>query len=119
MRSACFECAYKHLADAAIWNIEYFLGYPIFKLYVVGSLNHASHEVYDYHKELAFVLREHRINWSRDPDNYRVPYESLGQYIDICMKLNNGEPLPEIPEECLKGLTIADGKPVFSMDTRM
>jgi hypothetical protein len=118
MRKPCLDCCYKHLGDAAIWEIEYHLGYPGFKLYIVGSLNHASHEVYRASSELAWVLREHRINWSSSPATYDVPYEALAAYLEICMQIPEGQPLPAIPDGCLVGIDRTDGKPRFSMDTR-
>jgi hypothetical protein len=119
MRKACLECVYKHLGDAAIWDIEYHLGYPIFKLYIVGSLNHASHEAYMANKELAWLLREHRINWWADPDNYHVPYESLAAYLDICLQVNDATSLPAPTDGCFAGLRRSkDGDIIYSMDTR-
>lgn len=119
MRRPCLDCVFKHLADAAIWEMEYHLGYPGFKLYIIGSLDHASTEVFVAYPELAWVIRQHRINWSHDPEHYAIPYEALGSFIDSCSQLPDGSVLPAIPESCLVGLTSNDaGKLQFDMDTR-
>ena len=119
MRKACLDCVYKHLADAAIWEIEYHLGYPSFKLYIIGSLNHASHEAYKAHKELAWVLRQHRINWYNDPESYEVPYEALGNYVEVCAELPEEAEMPVIPDACIAGINKEpDGSPVYDADTR-
>jgi len=119
MRKACLECVYKHLGDAAVWEIEYHLGYPGFKIYIVGSLNHASHEAYEANKDLAWLLREHRINWWVDPNTYRVPYEALAAYVDICLQVPEGDVMPAPPDDCCVGIQRTEvGQIVYSMDTR-
>lgn len=101
MRTACFECVYKHLGEAAIWAMEVPLGYPEFALYVVGALSHASTEVSAVHNDLAMLIRMHRTKWMTNR-TYRIPYLELGAYVQACLLLNELEPYPAIPEECYK-----------------
>lgn len=112
MRKPCLACVYKHLADAAIWEIEYHLGYPNFKLYIIGSLNHASHEAFKAYPDLAWLIREHRIRWFDKPATYQVPYEPLAAFLEVCMQVPESGVLPDIPDSCKAGIDS------YSLDTR-
>lgn len=120
MRPSCMECCYKHIANAAVFDTEVSLGYPGFLMYVVGHLDHAAQEARDEVPEFAWVLREHRINRFAT-ESYRVPYEALGSFCRTLVSFlvqPEGHVPPKVPAECLAGLLIVDGDPVFSMDTR-
>ena len=123
MRKECLDCVYKHLAAAAIAETEFVLGYPKYKLYVVGNLDHAAQEAYRAHRTLARVIREHRLRWWDDPYNYDVPYEELGDIVEAMASVECPETV-ELPEECYAGLEIertgtgAITLSALSMDTR-
>ena len=141
MRSACLACVYKHLADAAVAETEFVMGYPKFKLWVVGNLSHAAQEAFRVDRRLALVIRQHRLNWMDDP-RYTVPYEELGLYVDLCLQLSHQRDeidlidrdeiadrivdsipilpnLPDLPESCAAGIAKdALGGLLFDMDTR-
>lgn len=114
MRPGCLDCAYKHIAAAAVADTEVAMGYPRFRIWVIGNLDHAAQEAQQDAQELAWVIREHRIKRMGDPA-YRVPYEALAAFIDACQA--SGQ-VPKVPPECLDGILVVDGVPVFSMDTR-
>ena len=100
MRKSCLQCVMKHLGEAAMFEVEFRQGYPMFEVYVVGSISHASQEAFLYSERLAELLREHRLHWMNDPMNYDVPYEALGVYVRTCIDAGEGEPVPGIPKEC-------------------
>lgn len=118
MRKSCFDCVIKHLGAAAVAETEYRLGYPKFKLWVVGNLDHAAQEMAQAYYTLAMVIREHRLNWMMAPGGYDIPYEDLAWFVDACSKYDDPAQMPTIPDSCLAGLKLADGNPVFSSDTR-
>jgi hypothetical protein len=91
-------------------------------MYVVGNLYHAAQECYSEYKELAMVLREHRIAYMEEPAHI-VPFESLYAFVNTCIQIQAGAnapfSYPVIPDNCLQGLsTDKDGRPIFSGDTR-
>lgn len=121
MRKTCFECVIKHLGSAGVADMEFHMGYPQFKLWVIGNLEHASQEVYDEYPEFAMVIREHRLRWQDTDGDYRIPYEALASFADDCSRCRHStaeQELPEIPDDCIFGLKTENGKPVFTRDTR-
>lgn len=122
MRKFCLQCVYKHIASAAVADIEVSAGYPGLLMYVIGNLDHAAQECAERHPELAVVLRAHRIAlW--DDAAHKVPYESLCEYVLVCVALDGDTTVarnwPQIPAECLKGLELnADGKALEPGDQR-
>ena len=105
MRTACLDCTLKHLGEAAIWDMEVQQGYPQFRIYVVGSLAHASTEVHKVNPALAMVIREHRLAWMEDM-KHDVPYEALGTFVTALQALpdNAARVATTVPEECREGL---------------
>ena len=122
MRPGCWDCAYKHVAAASVASDEYSLGYPKFKLYIVGNLDHAATEIARRHRELAMLIRQHRINFMNDPLGYEVPYEELGAFIDACAAaVDSGMEPPGIDSRAdyARGLAVGvEGELVFDEDTR-
>lgn len=121
MRKHCLDCVIKHLGEAAVFDIEYQMGYPSYYVYVIGNLSHAAQELYESNPELAMIIREHRINWSVNPESYKIPYEALSEYIRLYSMIeDNNSVWPEIPVACIKGLALDEtGKPSISGDTRL
>ena len=120
MRKACLSCVLKHLASAAVAETEVRMGYPNFRIYVVGNLDHASQECQQAYHELAMVIREHRIKYM-EKRFHIVPYESLYAFVETCIQLENtaATSYPTIPENCTQGLDLDDsGCPKLSGDTR-
>jgi DNA/RNA endonuclease G (NUC1) len=117
MRESCLDCTIKHLGEAAIFDIEVQMGYPDFYVYVIGSLSHAAQEIYAENRDLAMIIREHRLNWENDCHTYNIPYEALTKYILSRRELQKWA---AIPEECFAGLTKDSdtGNPLISGDTR-
>lgn len=122
MRKACLDCVYKHLASAAIADIEVRMGYPNLKLYVIGNLDHAAQEAAETHMELAMVIREHRLLWDNDRDRHHIPYEALCAYVETVARLPDDTKPPDLPDECCTGVQRegdkAQGPFLFSGDTR-
>lgn len=117
MRESCLDCTIKHLGEAAIFDIEVQMGYPDYYVYVIGSLSHASQEIYTENRELAMVIREHRLNWANGCNTYNIPYEALTKYIMSRKELGKWAAMPE---ECIAGLAVNPdtGDPMISGDTR-
>lgn len=106
MRKSCFDCVRKHLGAAAVFIKEMAMGYPDYDIYAIGELEHAADESLDTHRELALVIREHRILWMED-SHYLIPFEALNAYIKDCaLALTQGIPFPEIPKDVLKGVDL-------------
>lgn len=99
MRTFCLECVYKHIAAAAVAAAEMGCGYPQFLIYVIGNLDHAAQEAAGGHKELADLLRAHRLRLWDDP-THSVPYESLCEYVMVCAACGDDAEWPEIPVTC-------------------
>ena len=118
MRKDCWECCMKHLGTAATYIDEFHQGYPNFKIFVIGELNHASTEILKRARMFSLVIREHRVKWYSDP-SHCIPFESLGNYITMCEQLPDDSPVPDPPDECLEGLERDEqGAPCFSTDNR-
>ena len=118
MRKACLDCTFKHLASAEVAEQEFLMGYPSAKRLVVGQLDHAATECYAVNRELAMVIREHRINWFERGPEYHIPYEELCGYVELCSLVDEGDAQHAIPESCTLGLNKdADGVK-FTEDTR-
>lgn len=120
MRKSCLECVLKHLGSAAVYIEEVEMGYPNYFGYAYGELVHASSECLEANRELAMVIREHRIKWSKtrtDEHPHQIPFEALFSFIDTLSALGDAD--VEIPDDVKAGLdTDTDGSMVFSMDTR-
>lgn len=101
MRTTCYDCGMKHLGSAAVADIEVCMGYPQFKLWVIGNLDHAAQELYESNPALAMLIREHRLSWQERDGDYKIPYEELAGFVDTCKKAEAcGLNLPEIPYAC-------------------
>lgn len=118
MRRSCLDCVRKHLASAGIFIKETKLGYPDYDIWVIGELEHAADESLRENKDLAQLIREHRLQWMVNKEHY-IPIEELNKYIKAC-QLADASKLehPELPEELYIGLTTSDGSLVTSGDTR-
>lgn len=104
MRQPCLQCFRKHIGNAAVLIEECYDGYPYEHL-VVGHLDQAAQEIRAYSKELALVVRAHRIKWQQDHD-YSIPFEALDRAIgdlELVDDLNPGN-MPQLSEDCYEGL---------------
>ena len=107
MRKSCFDCVRKHLGSAAVFIKETEMGYPNYDVYAIGELDHASDEVLAVNKDLAMVIREHRILWMEDA-SHLIPFEEMSAYIKDCMLADSqGLPMPQIPNGVLKGIDLS------------
>lgn len=117
MRKTCLECVMKHLGSAAVFIKEYEMGYPNYKGYVYGELDHAADECFEKYPSLAMCIREHRLNWA-SVEGYKIPFEALFCFIDTLEKIEPGGDVL-LPETVTEGLSLdGEGHPIFSMDTR-
>lgn len=96
MRKACIDCTMKHLGEAALFDMEVTTGYPQFAVYVIGALSHATTEICELSPELAMTIREHRLRWMNNR-RYKIPYEELGEYLDVVSTLPEGTEWPAPP----------------------
>ena len=69
MRTACLDCARKHIAQAIVLGIEAVTGYPSFKWLVVGHLAEAEAELVEQYPDVANELREYRKEYEIEPCN--------------------------------------------------
>lgn len=106
MRKQCLSCVEKHLAAAAVAETEYHLGYPEFRLWIIGNLDHAATEAFRAHPRLAELIRAHRLKWSESPEAHDIPYEELGVFVAALMRIVDTAPVAaiDIPSECKDGL---------------
>jgi hypothetical protein len=104
MRQPCLQCFRKHIGNAAVLIEECYDGYPYEHL-VVGHLDQAAQEIRAYSKELALVVRAHRIKWQQDHD-YSIPFEALDRAIDDLELIEDLTPdnMPQLSEDCYEGL---------------
>lgn len=115
MRKACLECVKKHLGSAAVFIKEVMLGYPNYDGYVYGELDHAADEAYEANETLAWIIRQHRINWAGD-HHYLIPFEALFGYLTDC---GISDTDLQIPDSVKEGIARdKKGNLVFDMDTR-
>lgn len=118
MRKSCYECVRKHLGSAGVFIKETELGYPDYDIWVIGELEHASDECLVKNKELAQIIREHRLAWTNDKSHV-IPFEKINRYIKDCILADNsGIPTPVIPEDLSEGLESESGSVVIHGDTR-
>ena len=130
MRQHCLQCFRKHLGNAAVLLEEYYDGYRGYAHLIIGNLDQAAQEIRELYPELATLVRAHRIRLQNDW-SYSIPFEALDSFIEvleseILESMGFGEkdeepPLPEIPEECYKGLdrnATGDGWELFEGDQR-
>lgn len=119
MRRSCLDCVLKHLGSAAVYLEEISLGYPNYVGFAVGQLDHAAAECLREHPDLAWVIREHRIQWfatRNDKHPHVIPFEALFDYIAA---LSGTKSRIAVPDEAIAGLDRdSNGNVVFSMDTR-
>ncbi len=61
----CYDCAFKHISDAAtIWNeIENGYNVPNHFMKFVGALSQAADHLVEKHPEVAAAIREDRKEW--------------------------------------------------------
>lgn len=97
MHPACIDCTMKHLGEAHSWDVEVQMGYPRFVVYVVGALSHASMEIQRLSPRMAMTIREHRLRWMED-HTYDIPYEELGEWLEIVKVIPEGTPWPDPPD---------------------
>ena len=123
MRQHCLQCFRKHLGNAAVLLEEIADGYP-YRAYTIGHLDQAAQEIRELYPELATLVRAHRIRLQNDW-NYSIPFEALDAFICVMEEMggdaNKPTELPEIPEECYKGLdrnATDDGWELFEGDQR-
>ena len=106
MRKSCVDCVRRHLGSAAIVIKEMAMGYPHYDIYAIGELEHAADESLALHRDLALVIREHRILWMED-SSYLIPFEELNAYIKDCvLATSQSIPFPAIPKEVLNGVDL-------------
>lgn len=118
MRKSCFDCVRKHLGSAGIFIKETKMGYPDYDIWVIGELEHAADECLEKNKDLAEVIREHRLAWMSD-SSHVIPFEDINRYVKNCVLADeSGIPMPEIPDEILTGITDESGHVVKHGDTR-
>lgn len=118
MRKSCYGCVVKHLGSAAVFIKETAMGYPDYDIYVIGELEHAADECLEINKDLAAVIREHRLMWTSHRD-HQIPFEDLNRYVKCCILAEKSNiETPAIPEELLIGLPVIDGKLDPHGDTR-
>lgn len=126
MRQHCLQCFRKHLGNAAVLLEEYYDGYRNYAHAIVGHLDQAAQEIRGLYPELATLVRAHRIRLQNDW-NYSIPFEALDSFICVMEEIKSDEddiestPMPEIPEECYKGLdrnATDDGWELFEGDQR-
>lgn len=118
MRKSCFDCVKKHLGSAGIFVKETKLGYPDYDIWVIGELEHASDECLREHKDLAEVIRAHRIKWMND-NNHIIPFEELNKYIKTCqLAAASNIVYPELPHDILIGIQDENGDFLKYGDTR-
>ena len=60
MRTACLNCARKHLAQASILMMEAKQGYPLHEWFAMGHLAEAGDELVQEWSDVANEIREHR-----------------------------------------------------------
>lgn len=119
MRKPCLACTLKHLASAEIAEQEYMMGYPSHLRLVVGHLDHAATECFGVNQALAWIIREHRLQWTDRPRTWHVPYEALCNYVGICEMVPTGSALPAVPDDCYGEIPRdVNGDPELSGDTR-
>ena len=76
MRTACLNCARKHLAQASILMMEARQGYPLHEWFAMGHLAEAGDELVQEWPDVANEIREHRKLYE-DNREYPVPIEEL------------------------------------------
>lgn len=125
MRQHCLQCFRKHIGNAAVLLEEYYDGYHSYAHMIVGHLDQAAQEIRELYPELATLVRAHRI-WLQNDWRHSIPFEALDSFIEVLESMGFNEegekpPLPEIPEECYKGLdrnATDDGWELFEGDQR-
>lgn len=118
MRKSCYDCVRKHLGSAWVFIKETRMGYPDYEIYVIGELEHAADECLEKNKDLAEVIREHRLAWSANRTHV-IPFEGLNRYINVCIMADeSGIDTPGVPDELMHGLKTEKGRLVLSGDTR-
>ena len=76
----CYDCAFKHISDAAtIWNeIENGYGVPDHYMKFVGALSQAADHLLEKHPDLSVAIREARKEWFDSKvlgGTFRPPFE--------------------------------------------
>lgn len=121
MRKSCLECVCKHLGSAAVYIEEVEMGYPNYFGFAYGELAHAASECFADYPDLAWAIREHRIQWAntRTSDKpHKIPFEAMFDYISI-LESKDDDVVIQVPDEVLAGLPKDKlGRPIYSMDTR-
>jgi hypothetical protein len=68
MRDTCYECGYKHVAQAEVLMAEALLGYPLHALLAIGHLAEAEAELLGECPKLAQEIRIERVRYSNGLD---------------------------------------------------
>ena len=105
MRQPCLQCFRKHIGNAAVLIEEYLDGYHDYAHMIVGHLDQAAQEIRGYSRELALVVRAHRIKWQQDHD-YPIPFEALDRAVGDLELIGDLTPenMPQLSEDCYEGL---------------
>lgn len=107
MRQPCLQCFMKHMGNAQVLIEECLDGYP-YLMGVIGHLDQAAQEIRGFSRQLATLVRAHRIRLQQEGvRNYSIPFEAFEIYVYVLEEikdLSNEANVPEIPEECYAGL---------------
>ena len=97
----CINCVRKHLSQAMVIHEEEVpLGYAPHIHRVVGHLAEASREALPRYRELAQILRDHRLLVMDDPA-YLPPYGALLEYVETAGSSDEASPAPS-PDASLR-----------------
>jgi len=77
MRSSCPDCVRKHIAQAIVLLAEARLGYPTHVWLAMAHIAEAEQESIEKWPEIAFYLREQRLNVQRGQDVILLPIIAL------------------------------------------
>jgi hypothetical protein len=80
IRTPCFDCVRKHLAQAGVLLLEYRKSdpaqYPLHPWWAIGHLSEAEDELSTVEPELAKKIRIHRLLYQENK-GYQIPIEIL------------------------------------------
>lgn len=89
MKVDCLDCVQKHLAQASINVTESLLGYPEYRVYVIGHMAEAEDECVQEHLELAKAIRTARTQYWFD--NKMPDFNVLFEMVDDEQTKEEGE----------------------------
>ena len=85
-RPSCARCVIKHLSEAVINYSESKLGYPLYWALVVGQLAEAELESLEQWPQLANKIREERLKYMDDRNNYCPKLMDLIEWADTLLE---------------------------------